>query len=71
LALAHQWTERVIGDRKPSRRDFRDLPGIAHTAGYRFTAEETSRILGRNAQAFYGLELEPLVHATAEQPNRS
>jgi predicted TIM-barrel fold metal-dependent hydrolase len=50
---------------------FRDLPGIAHTAGYRFTAEETSRILGRNAQAFYGLELEPLVHATAEQPHRS
>jgi len=42
-----------------------------HAAGYRFTAEETSRILGRNAQAFYGLELEPLVHATAEKPNRS
>jgi hypothetical protein len=27
--------------------------------------------LGRNAQTFYGLELEPLVHATAEKPNRS
>lgn len=34
---------------------FRDLPAFAQAAGYRFTAEETSRILGRNAQAFYGL----------------
>ena len=34
---------------------FRDLPAVARAAGYRFTAEEASRILGRNAQAFYGL----------------
>src|SRR5262249_38769011 len=41
---------------------FRNLPAIANAAGYRFTAEEASRILGRNAQVFYGLELEPFVH---------
>jgi predicted TIM-barrel fold metal-dependent hydrolase len=34
---------------------FRDLPTIAQAAGYRFTAEEAWRILGGNAQAFYGL----------------
>lgn len=34
---------------------FRDLPAFAQAAGYRFTAEDASRILGRNAQAFYGL----------------
>lgn len=34
---------------------FRDLPAVAQAAGYRFTAEEASRILGRNAQAFYDL----------------
>ena len=50
---------------------FRDLPAIAHAAGYRFTAEEASRILGRNAQAYYGLELEPFVHAAAEKSDRS
>jgi predicted TIM-barrel fold metal-dependent hydrolase len=49
---------------------FRDLPAIAHAAGYRFTAEEASRILGCNAQVFYGLELEPFVHAAAEKSNR-
>jgi predicted TIM-barrel fold metal-dependent hydrolase len=50
---------------------FRDLPAIAYAAGYRFTAEEASRILGRNAQVFYGLELERFVHAAAEKSNRS
>ena len=50
---------------------FRDLPAIAHAAGYRFTAEEASRILGRNAQAFYGLELEPIVHAATAKSNHS
>ena len=49
---------------------FRDLPAIAHAAGYRFTAEGVA-ILGRNAQAFYGLELEPFVYAAAEKSNRS
>ena len=34
---------------------FRDLPAIAQAAGYRFTANEAWRILGRNAQDFYGL----------------
>jgi len=50
---------------------FRDLPTNAQAAGYRFTADETSRILGHNAQAFYGLELEPLAHAAAEKSHHS
>jgi predicted TIM-barrel fold metal-dependent hydrolase len=33
----------------------RDLPRMAEQAGYRFTADEASRILGRNARAFYRL----------------
>jgi predicted TIM-barrel fold metal-dependent hydrolase len=50
---------------------FRDLPANAQAAGYRFTAEETSRILGHNAQAFYGLELEALAHAATEKSHHS
>jgi predicted TIM-barrel fold metal-dependent hydrolase len=34
---------------------FRDLPGNAADAGYRFTAEEADMILGGNARRFYAM----------------